>query len=145
MPGTPSAPLSAGPSSSSLPSLGPCVESVIDSSLMRCVPHPGPESGVAPTSDTTVPCVTCATSTGQSARVQAATTSVLQMSADDALETATAEVARPDYDRDKISVGIVHIGVGGFHRAHQALAVDRLLRRGEAYDWGICGVGLLPG
>ena len=39
----------------------------------------------------------------------------------------------------------MHIGVGGFHRAHQALAVDRLLRQGQAYDWGICGVGLLPG
>lgn len=51
----------------------------------------------------------------------------------------------PPYDRSGIEVGIVHFGVGGFHRAHQALAVDDLLRRGEARAWGICGVGLLPG
>lgn len=70
---------------------------------------------------------------------------VQQVSADDVFSTATAEVARPDYDRSRISTGIVHIGVGGFHRAHQALAVDRLLRQGQAYEWGICGVGLLPG
>jgi mannitol 2-dehydrogenase len=67
------------------------------------------------------------------------------MSADDVFSTATAEVARPDYDRSRVGVGIVHIGVGGFHRAHQALAVDRLLRLGNAYEWGICGVGLMPG
>ncbi|MFE7506508.1 mannitol dehydrogenase family protein [Promicromonospora sp. NPDC057488] len=55
------------------------------------------------------------------------------------------DLAAPPYDRTGIRVGIVHLGVGGFHRAHQALAVDELLRRGEARDWGICGVGLLPG
>jgi mannitol 2-dehydrogenase len=56
-----------------------------------------------------------------------------------------ARVSLPPYDRTGIQVGIVHLGVGGFHRAHQALAVDELLRRGEAREWGICGVGLLPG
>jgi mannitol 2-dehydrogenase len=54
-------------------------------------------------------------------------------------------VARPGYDRSSIDVGIVHIGVGGFHRAHQAMYVDRLLSAGTARDWGICGVGVLPG
>ena len=49
------------------------------------------------------------------------------------------------YDRAGISAGIVHIGVGGFHRAHQAVVVDDLLRRGGHRQWGICGVGLLPG
>ncbi|HEY5981205.1 MAG TPA: mannitol dehydrogenase family protein [Microlunatus sp.] len=67
------------------------------------------------------------------------------MSADDVFSSATPEVARPDYDRSRIGIGIVHIGVGGFHRAHQALAVDRLLRQGQAYEWGICGIGLMPG
>lgn len=67
------------------------------------------------------------------------------MSADDAFATATPDVQLPDYDRSRIRVGIVHIGVGGFHRAHQALAVDRLLRQGKADEWGICGIGLLPG
>jgi mannitol 2-dehydrogenase len=54
-------------------------------------------------------------------------------------------IAKPTYDRDEISVGIVHFGVGGFHRAHQAMYVDRLLELGQAKEWGICGVGVLPG
>lgn len=49
----------------------------------------------------------------------------------------------PRYDREKVRVGIVHIGVGSFHRAHQALYLDRLMNAGEALDWGICGVGVL--
>jgi len=53
-------------------------------------------------------------------------------------------IAKPTYDRDEISVGIVHFGVGGFHRAHQAMYVDQLLERGLAKDWGICGVGVMP-
>lgn len=54
-------------------------------------------------------------------------------------------IATPNYDRDEISVGIVHFGVGGFHRAHQAMYVDALLNAGGAKDWGICGVGVMPG
>lgn len=56
-----------------------------------------------------------------------------------------AEVARPSYDRSAVSPGIVHFGVGGFHRAHEAMYVDALMNRGEALDWGIVGVGLMPG
>ena len=51
----------------------------------------------------------------------------------------------PGYDRDGITAGIVHFGVGGFHRAHLAMYVDALLEAGEARDWGICGVGVLDG
>ncbi|MCE8019465.1 mannitol dehydrogenase family protein [Halomonas sp. MCCC 1A11036] len=54
-------------------------------------------------------------------------------------------VAVPHYDRREVTPGIVHIGVGGFHRAHQAMYLDELMNRGEALDWGIVGVGLLPG
>ena len=54
-------------------------------------------------------------------------------------------IAKPSYDRSEISVGIVHFGVGGFHRAHQAMYVDRLLEMGKATEWGICGVGVLSG
>ena len=54
------------------------------------------------------------------------------------------KVPAPTYDRSQISFGIVHFGVGGFHRAHQAMYVDRLLNQGLARDWGICGVGVLP-
>src|ERR1700712_5388419 len=53
-------------------------------------------------------------------------------------------IAKPSYDRSEISIGIVHFGVGGFHRAHQAMYVDRLLEKGTARHWGICGVGVLP-
>lgn len=56
-----------------------------------------------------------------------------------------SRVATPDYDRRGLREGIVHIGVGGFHRAHQAVYIDRLLRQDLARDWAICGVGLLPG
>src|ERR1700723_2003227 len=62
-----------------------------------------------------------------------------------ALGKLAASVERPKYDRGKVTVGIVHIGVGGFHRAHQAVYLDDLMNRGEALDWGLCGVGLLPG
>ena len=55
------------------------------------------------------------------------------------------EVAVPSYDRGRVGVGIVHIGVGGFHRAHEAMYLDRLMNEGTALDWGICGVGVLPG
>ena len=60
------------------------------------------------------------------------------------LAALPADVARPAYDRSKVTVGIVHFGVGGFHRAHQAMYLDRLMNDGEALDWGICGVGVMP-
>ncbi len=53
-------------------------------------------------------------------------------------------LAVPAYDRSQLSVGIVHFGVGGFHRAHQAMYLDRLMNDGGAQDWAICGVGVLP-
>src|SRR3954465_7948117 len=57
---------------------------------------------------------------------------------------AQIPISKPSYDRDEIGIGIVHFGVGGFHRAHQAMYVDRLLEMGSAKEWGICGVGVLP-
>ena len=51
----------------------------------------------------------------------------------------------PSYDRHSVSVGIAHIGAGHFHRAHQAMYIDRLLQRGMAREWGICGIGVMPG
>jgi mannitol 2-dehydrogenase len=50
----------------------------------------------------------------------------------------------PAYDRDLVTPGVVHVGVGGFHRAHQAMYHDRLMNKGAALDWGICGVGVMP-
>lgn len=47
----------------------------------------------------------------------------------------------PGYDRGALVPRIVHIGVGGFHRAHLAEYCHRLAMQGS--DWGICGLGLL--
>ncbi|HEY3714023.1 MAG TPA: mannitol dehydrogenase family protein [Jatrophihabitantaceae bacterium] len=60
-------------------------------------------------------------------------------------DVARLDVAVPQYDRRAVSLGIVHFGVGGFHRSHQAMYLDSLMNRELAHDWGICGVGLLPG
>jgi mannitol 2-dehydrogenase len=61
------------------------------------------------------------------------------------LSELSGRLSTPSYDRGSVSVGIVHFGVGGFHRSHQAMYVDRLMEKGLALDWGICGVGLMPG
>lgn len=60
------------------------------------------------------------------------------------LKAIPKAVEQPNYDRKKVKTGIVHIGIGGFHRAHQAFYVDELLKKGVT-DWGICGVALLEG
>ena len=53
-------------------------------------------------------------------------------------------VERPRYDRAALTPGIVHIGVGNFHRAHQAWYLHRLMQAGEAHDWAIVGAGVRP-
>lgn len=53
-------------------------------------------------------------------------------------------VLRPDYDRSKLTPGIVHIGLGNFHRAHQAWYLHRLMQQGLAQDWAIIGAGVRP-
>ncbi len=55
------------------------------------------------------------------------------------------QVDRPTYDRSAITPGIVHIGLGNFHRAHQAWYLHRLMQQGDALDWGIIGAGVRPG
>jgi mannitol 2-dehydrogenase len=56
-------------------------------------------------------------------------------------DIALRGVPVPTYDRSRLEPRIVHIGVGGFHRAHFALYVHELASRGG--DWGIAGLGLL--
>ena len=51
----------------------------------------------------------------------------------------------PEYDRTALRPGIVHVGVGGFHRSHQAVYLDRLATAGVSTDWGILGVGVRSG
>ena len=59
------------------------------------------------------------------------------------LSMLSADVDVPKYDRSKLTAGIVHIGVGGFHRAHQAMYINELLKTPGSESWAICGVGLL--
>ena len=63
----------------------------------------------------------------------------------EALGRLPGNVAVPTYDRSRLAPGIVHIGLGNFHRAHQAWYVHRLMQRGEALDWAIIGAGVRPG
>ncbi|WLH33178.1 mannitol dehydrogenase family protein [Pseudomonas sp. FP2196] len=58
------------------------------------------------------------------------------------LNRLAPEVKLPAYSLSDTRQGIAHIGVGGFHRAHQAYYTDALMNTGEALDWAICGVGL---
>ena len=59
------------------------------------------------------------------------------------LQRLRPEVRVPTYDRTQLKQATVHIGVGGFHRAHQAVYLDDLLSSPEAERWGECGLGLL--
>ncbi len=55
-----------------------------------------------------------------------------------------ASVQAPGYDRAAQAAGIVHIGIGAFHRAHQAVYTDDAMAAGDR-DWGIVGVSLRSG
>src|SRR5258708_28924595 len=57
------------------------------------------------------------------------------------LDRLPGQIGRPDYDRSGIRPGIVHLGIGAFHRAHQAVVIDDLLAQG-ASAWGIVGASL---
>jgi len=70
-------------------------------------------------------------------------TNTIQLNAAN-LANLPAAVAVPTYARDKVAHSIVHIGVGGFFRSHQAVYLDRLLHQPGEAEWGYCGVGLLP-
>lgn len=52
-----------------------------------------------------------------------------------------APVERPGYDRAAVRTGVVHLGLGAFHRAHQAVVFDDALRSGDM-RWGVLGVSL---
>ena len=58
------------------------------------------------------------------------------------LQEDFSNINKPLYDRSKLSAGIVHIGLGNFHRAHQAWYIHQLMQRGEALNWAIVGAGI---
>ena len=53
-------------------------------------------------------------------------------------------VGRPAYARADLSPGIVHFGIGNFHRAHLQVYLDRLMNAGRDHDWAIVGAGVTP-
>src|SRR5690625_6356366 len=57
------------------------------------------------------------------------------------LTAVPADVQRPAYDRSALKTGIVHLGIGAFHRAHQAYYTEAVLNRFGG-DWGILGASL---
>ncbi len=64
---------------------------------------------------------------------------------DATLSQLPGDVRTPRYDRSRLSPGIVHIGLGNFHRAHQAWYLHRLFDMGLCQDWAIIGAGVRPG
>jgi len=54
-------------------------------------------------------------------------------------------VAKPRYGRETLKAGILHIGVGNFHRAHQAVYLDDLFNAGKDRDWALIGAGIRAG
>lgn len=66
-----------------------------------------------------------------------------KLAKDDGIKPAAA-ITRAKYDRSGLSAGIVHIGVGNFHRAHQAHYLHRLFNTGSDHDWAIIGAGIKP-
>lgn len=61
------------------------------------------------------------------------------------LNDLPSTVAAPTYDRARLSPGIVHFGVGNFHRSHQAMYLDRLFNAGRDHDWALIGAGVFAG
>jgi mannitol 2-dehydrogenase len=58
------------------------------------------------------------------------------------LQEAAKRAAVPLYDRASLKAGIVHIGVGNFHRSHQAVYLDDLFNLGEGHDFALIGAGV---
>ena len=54
------------------------------------------------------------------------------------------DIAVPNYRRDELKPGILHIGLGNFHRAHLGVYMDRLFNLGHDKDWAIVGAGVMP-
>lgn len=59
--------------------------------------------------------------------------------------TTSLKITRPTYDPETIGPGIAHFGVGSFHRSHMAMYLDQLISQGGHDDWGIIGIGVMPG
>ncbi len=58
------------------------------------------------------------------------------------LANLDSSIQKPLYDRTKVVPSIVHLGIGAFHRAHQAMFTDAVLASGDL-AWGIVGAGII--
>lgn len=59
------------------------------------------------------------------------------------LSQLPASVSKPTYDRSKVVGSIVHLGIGAFHRAHQAMFTDAALAATGDLSWGLVGAGVI--
>ena len=70
----------------------------------------------------------------------------MKLSIDALPKLASTKVSVPTYDRSKVKPGILHIGLGNFHRAHMAAYIDDLIEKSQDesdLNWGIVGAGVL--
>ena len=60
-----------------------------------------------------------------------------------ALQNLPEKVGVPGYSQSDLKAGIIHFGIGNFHRAHQAVYLDALFNAGTDHEWGLVGAGVL--
>lgn len=60
------------------------------------------------------------------------------------LAAIAKKIPVPNYARSSLRAGIMHFGVGNFHRAHLAVYLDDLFNKGLDHDWAIVGAGVMP-
>ena len=53
------------------------------------------------------------------------------------------KILESSFDKKKLQAGILHVGVGNFHRSHQAYLIDQLIEKKSEYQWGIIGLNLI--
>ena len=58
------------------------------------------------------------------------------------LKDINPRVTVPSYKREDLSAGIIHVGIGNFHRAHQAWYLHKLFETGQDLDWALIGAGV---
>lgn len=53
------------------------------------------------------------------------------------------KILESSFDKKKLQAGILHVGVGNFHKSHQAYLIDQLIEKKSEYKWGIIGLNLI--
>jgi len=63
----------------------------------------------------------------------------------DTIDDLPEDIGQPGYSRQSLSPGIMHFGIGNFHRAHQCIYLDTLFSAGHDHDWAVIGASVMPG